>query len=110
MGGPQPRTPPRRRPRLWGGGGANNPTRGEVWRLYGDAVAQALYPSRPLPLFVEGEEDKQLDAVDRLVSELVVNRVHRREKLVLLGGGVCCDLGGLVALIYMRGMDYAIVP
>ncbi len=81
----------------------------EVWRIYGDALRAALHPCKPLVLHVDGEGDKELNVVERLVFELVANRVHRREKLVLLGGGVCCDLGGVVALLYMRGMDYAIV-
>ena len=27
----------------------------------------------------------------------------------MIGGGVCCDVGGMVALLYMRGMDYIVV-
>lgn len=41
--------------------------------------------------------------------ELVGSHVHRREKLVILGGDACCDLGGMLALLYVRGTDYAIV-
>lgn len=81
----------------------------DVWDLHGEAIRSALAPCEPLALKIQGEQDKELHTVDRLVSELVGHRVHRREKLVCVGGGVCCDVGGLVALVYMRGMDYAIV-
>jgi 3-dehydroquinate synthase len=81
----------------------------EVWTLYGEEVRSALHPCRPLVLRVDGENDKELGTVHRLVSQLVANRVHRREKLVCFGGGVCCDVGGMLALVYMRGMEYGIV-
>jgi 3-dehydroquinate synthase len=81
----------------------------EVWALYGEELRSALHPCRPLVFLVEDENDKELGTVERLVSELVANRVHRREKLVCFGSGVCCDVGGMLALVYMRGMAYGIV-
>ncbi|HEX8647840.1 MAG TPA: 3-dehydroquinate synthase family protein [Thermoleophilaceae bacterium] len=81
----------------------------DVWRLYGDAVATVLHPCEPLVFHVAGEEQKEFGTVERLASELSANHVHRREKLILLGGGVVCDVGGLTASLYMRGLGYAIV-
>ena len=81
----------------------------DVWRIYGDAFRRAMHPCEALVLHVDGEQDKELDVVERLVFELVANRVHRRETVVVFGGGACCDIGGMVAMLYMRGMDYAVV-
>ncbi|HET7444269.1 MAG TPA: 3-dehydroquinate synthase family protein [Solirubrobacterales bacterium] len=80
-----------------------------AWDLHGSAVAAALEPLRPEVLFLAGEGEKRFAAVERLTTELAERRVHRREVLVIFGGGVCCDVGGLVAMLYMRGMRYVIV-
>jgi len=80
-----------------------------VWEMYGDRIERALAPSQPVVMHVAGEADKVLDVAARLLAELAANRIHRRETLVVLGGGVCCDVGGLVAMLYMRGMRYVIL-
>lgn len=80
-----------------------------VWRLYGEQMSAALAPALPLVVHIDGEAEKRFDVVQRVAHELTRHRVHRRETIVVLGGGVCCDVGGLVALLYMRGMRYAIV-
>jgi 3-dehydroquinate synthase len=80
-----------------------------VWETYGGRVERALAPAQVVVLNVAGEADKVLDVAARLLAELATNRIHRRETLVVLGGGVCCDVGGLVAMLYMRGMRYVIV-
>jgi 3-dehydroquinate synthetase len=81
----------------------------KVWQIYGDAVTAALAPLATTVVFLDGEEEKRLQAVERVVAELSHSRVHRRETLVVLGGGVCCDVGGMISLLYMRGMSYVIV-
>jgi 3-dehydroquinate synthase len=84
-----------------------------VWALYGHkihAVVEAL--GRPLvPLILPpGEKSKDFKVLPGLVKVLLQNRVHRRDLLVCAGGGLCCDMGGLLAMLYMRGMDYVNLP
>lgn len=81
----------------------------QVWALYGDDVTAALAPSAPLVFNMEGEGEKGLETIERLVTGLAHHRVHRRETLLVLGGGVCCDTGGLLSMLYMRGIPYVIV-
>ncbi len=80
-----------------------------VWECYGNDVRAALAPADIVVVNVAGEQEKVLDVAARLMAELAANRIHRRETLVIVGGGVCCDVGGLVAMLYMRGMSYVIV-
>ena len=84
-----------------------------VWELYGKELEKKLF-ELPLPLvpliIPPGEDSKELSSIDSLVEKLVREKVHRRDLLVCMGGGVCCDLGGLLALLYMRGMEYVNVP
>ena len=81
----------------------------DAWRAHGEEIAETLAPAQVVVQCIHGEIDKELDAVERLAAGLATQRVRRREKILVVGGGACCDLGGLVALLYMRGMDYAIV-
>lgn len=85
-------------------------TEPEVWRQHGPAIGQALSHRRLQTLFVAGECDKELASIGRLTTELTELRVHRHEPLLCVGGGACCDIGGFLAMVYMRGLDYALLP
>jgi 3-dehydroquinate synthase len=47
---------------------------------------------------------------ERVASQLLELGADRRSLLITFGGGVAGDLGGFVASIYMRGIDYIQVP
>ena len=84
----------------------------QVWVLYEDRVRTGLAAlNRPvLPLVLPpGENSKDFGVLPSLVDVLMQNRVHRRDLLLCVGGGVCCDLGGLLALLYMRGIDLSLI-
>ncbi len=57
----------------------------------------------------DGESSK---SVTTLVSawQAMHHRVSRRTLVIGLGGGVICDLTGLVAATFMRGLPYLLVP
>jgi 3-dehydroquinate synthase len=57
-----------------------------------------------------GEESKSLEALGRVLDFLVEARLDRSSALVLLGGGVVGDLGGLAAALYLRGIDAVHCP
>ncbi|MFD9872089.1 3-dehydroquinate synthase family protein [Streptomyces niveus] len=57
-----------------------------------------------------GERNKTLDSVGRLVTELHESGAHRRAPLVAVGGGVTCDIVGLTAALYFRGVPAVLVP
>ncbi len=58
----------------------------------------------------EGEESKSLDTLKVVENALLSNGFTRHDALVAVGGGVVGDLGGLVAALYMRGIDFYNVP
>ncbi len=85
----------------------------QVWALYENRIHLALAPlDRPVvPLVLPpGENSKDFGILSALVNTLMQNRIHRWDLLLCAGGGVCCDVGGLLALLYMRGMDYVNLP
>jgi 3-dehydroquinate synthase len=62
-------------------------------------------------LFVQpGEEHKRLRTVERLAEQLAEAYADRSSLLVAFGGGVIGDIGGFLAAIFMRGIDYVQVP
>ncbi|CAM9843620.1 unnamed protein product [Chrysoparadoxa australica] len=58
-----------------------------------------------------GEEaNKRWDAVDKILDQLCIFALRRREPIVAIGGGVLLDIVGLAANLYRRGVPYIRVP
>lgn len=58
----------------------------------------------------DGEEQKNLQTVQRIWKTLMKHHADRHSLFVNLGGGVICDLGGFAASTFMRGIDFVNVP
>ena len=84
----------------------------EIWALWGRQMFQA-FPSaqQPSVLFLPaGETHKRMSEVDRLSTELAAAGADRSSLLIAFGGGIIGDVGGFLAAIYMRGIDYIQMP
>jgi 3-dehydroquinate synthase len=84
----------------------------EIWGLWSKQFL-ASFPKdeRPMTLFLPpGERHKRLTQVERLAAELSSVGADRSSLLIAFGGGIVGDLGGFLAAIYMRGIDYVQVP
>ena len=57
-----------------------------------------------------GEAHKNMDTVLSIVERLVANESHRKSFILGVGGGLVTDIAGFVAAIYMRGLDFGLVP
>jgi len=67
--------------------------------------------ARVVPLEVEdGEGAKTLAWAERLWHRMLEDGGKRDSRLLTLGGGSACDLGGFVAGCFLRGVDCAQVP
>jgi shikimate kinase / 3-dehydroquinate synthase len=76
--------------------------------IYGAAAQVALGGRlRSVHEVPEGEEAKTAAVVERLWSEL---RLDRGGLFVALGGGSTTDVAGFVAATYLRGVDWVAVP
>src|SRR5450755_1837598 len=58
----------------------------------------------------DGERAKRLTTLEKLAEKLVKLGADRGVSLIALGGGVCCDVTGFLASIYMRGVDVIQIP
>ncbi len=60
--------------------------------------------------FPAGEENKTLETVGGICSYAVKHGLDRSSLIVALGGGVCGDIAGFAAAIYMRGINFIQIP
>ena len=60
--------------------------------------------------FKAGEESKNLNIVQQLITEMIEKKFTRKDFILALGGGVTGDLAGFSASIYMRGIPFIQVP
>jgi len=84
----------------------------EIWALWSRRFL-ASFPKgeQPSVLFLPaGEQYKRMAQVERLASELAYAGADRSSLLIAFGGGIIGDMGGFLAAIYMRGIDYIQIP
>lgn len=86
---------------------------GRLQNTWGSKVAGSL-SGHGIPFEVlvvpPGERSKSRGTATRLLDELRHINAERRTTLLAVGGGVLCDLVGLVASLYMRGLPYVNFP
>jgi 3-dehydroquinate synthase len=84
-----------------------------VDELYGDAI-RAYFVAKGIELTTiiinGGEADKRPDAVDKILDELCVYKLRRREPFLAIGGGCLLDIAGMAACLYRRGVPFVRVP
>ena len=79
-------------------------TDGPVYRLHGGRL-----PSCPVIEIGTGEAAKTLETVAAVHRRLLALEADRGTFLLVVGGGLVCDVGGFVASTYMRGIRFALV-
>jgi len=57
-----------------------------------------------------GEASKSFEQLEAVLDRLLAEGLDRKSLVVALGGGVVGDLAGLVAALFMRGVDFVQVP
>ncbi|MCI8361237.1 MAG: 3-dehydroquinate synthase [Clostridiales bacterium] len=81
--------------------------------LYGQTVADSLEAAGfavSLHVFPAGEERKNIQTVSTMLEACCEAGLSRSDLIVALGGGVCGDLSGFTAAVYLRGIDFVQIP
>ena len=80
-----------------------------VWNLWGERIKEVL---GDIPVFAmpAGEEHKTEETLFALLKAMAAAQLHRTSCLIMIGGGVVGDVGGLAAALYMRGIACFQVP
>jgi 3-dehydroquinate synthase len=84
-----------------------------VRRRWGKVLASSLKKAGLSPRFVEmrdGEQFKRLSSVESLAEELLRLGADRKAVVIALGGGVVGDVAGMLASVYMRGVNLVQIP
>lgn len=85
----------------------------KVFGLYGETV-QASLEKAGFEVFVwlmkDGEKHKNLRSAEAALKFFSRHRIKRTDAVVALGGGVVGDLAGFAASIYLRGIDFLLIP
>ncbi|MBI5788308.1 MAG: 3-dehydroquinate synthase [Candidatus Schekmanbacteria bacterium] len=87
-----------------------------VAKLYGDTVIkhlrQAGIKHLQMSVIPDGEQAKTIENWHKVLGEIADfdNGLNKRLVVVNLGGGVVGDLGGFVAAVYRRGINFVQVP
>ena len=84
-----------------------------VYPLYGDTVKTSLESAGYEVctfVFEAGESSKTTDTVIQMVQFMSENGLTRSDIAVALGSGVCGDMCGFAAAIYLRGIDFIQLP
>lgn len=84
-----------------------------VRRRWGAKLIKSLksagFASEVIPM-ADGEPSKRLATVEALADKLVRRGADRRAVVIALGGGVIGDVAGLLASLYMRGVEFVQIP
>ncbi len=57
-----------------------------------------------------GEANKQWHQCTEVWEQWIKLGVNRQTEVIILGGGVLCDMGGLCAALFMRGIPFRLIP
>jgi 3-dehydroquinate synthase len=84
-----------------------------VRRRWGKPLARSLAAAGFTPEFVEmrdGERYKRLATVEELAEKMTRLGAERDAVVLAFGGGVVGDVGGMLASVYMRGVELVQIP
>lgn len=84
-----------------------------VFPIYGETVTSQIEAQGfdvSTFVFEAGEESKTTSTVLQMVNFLADKGLTREDLVVALGGGVCGDMAGFAAAIYLRGIDFVQIP
>ncbi|HYL95611.1 MAG TPA: 3-dehydroquinate synthase [Terriglobales bacterium] len=88
-------------------------TVGPVRRKWGKPLTSSLKSAGFHSVLIEmpdGETYKKLATIERLAEELITHGADRHAAILAFGGGVVGDVAGLLASLYMRGVNLVQVP
>jgi 3-dehydroquinate synthase len=74
------------------------------------AVHTGKFSGRKTIVIKAGEQFKNQQTVDSVISQLIGLHADRQTIIVGVGGGVVTDIAGFVASVYMRGVKFGFVP
>ncbi|PYX26037.1 MAG: 3-dehydroquinate synthase, partial [Acidobacteria bacterium] len=85
------------------------PVRRKWGKVLMGSLAAAGFDAKSIEM-PEGERFKRLATVETLAEKLTSLGADRSAVVVAFGGGIAGDIGGLLASLYMRGVEFVQIP
>lgn len=74
-------------------------------------VQKVLSHIQPIVITIkQGEENKDISQCVDLWQQLINNQCNRKSFVLIIGGGIVCDLCGFAISTFKRGVRYALLP
>ena len=84
-----------------------------VFPIYGGSIKESLIKQGYEVfefVFKAGETSKKVSTVAQMVEFMAEHQLTREDGVIALGGGVCGDMAGFAAAIYLRGIKFVQIP
>ena len=84
-------------------------TEKKIYNLWKNEIRSAIKTEKIIQVD-SGECVKNIETAKKIWEQMVAFGADRKSLLINIGGGMITDLGGFVASVYMRGIDYVNCP
>ncbi|WP_423363005.1 iron-containing alcohol dehydrogenase [Mycoplasma sp. P36-A1] len=81
-----------------------------VFQLYQDKLALIINNSVDIVIIEALEDNKTFKSLNKIYEMLFTNKANRSQTVLVIGGGLICDIAGYAAATYNRGLDFVSVP
>ncbi|HEC1787038.1 TPA: 3-dehydroquinate synthase, partial [Campylobacter lari] len=82
-----------------------------VAKLHSDTLLEKIQAKELFIIKIkDGEEYKNLQTIEYILNQMCAYKLDRKSLLISFGGGVISDMGGFVASIYQRGIEFINIP
>lgn len=82
----------------------------EIRRLWDNQLQQIILSASGLYVMEAREEQKNTFTLAQIWESMSGAGIHRDTPVVVIGGGLVCDMGAMAASTYMRGLKLMLVP
>lgn len=79
----------------------------QVYRLYQNILGNI---KNPIYTYHASEKRKNLKSLEELLTFFYSNKVDRHYTIIVIGGGITCDIGAMAASVWKRGCKLVLVP
>ncbi|MBD3277906.1 MAG: 3-dehydroquinate synthase [Candidatus Aegiribacteria sp.] len=81
-----------------------------VRRLWDEQLQSLILAASGLHVLEAREQLKNTFTLTQILESMAGSGIIRNTPVVVIGGGLVCDIGALAASIYMRGLEFMLVP
>jgi 3-dehydroquinate synthase len=81
----------------------------KVYSLYFEQI-NGIIPPKDIFLVHAKEENKTIETALKAIEFLNFKKFHKKNKIIVIGGGITQDVGSFVAACFKRGIDWTFIP